>query len=146
MLVIVFVLLLHSFQNKGRDDDRHWMRMSCSSTWEAVFVHGQQVSGLVQVAAQVVASPTFTHKHTHHHHQVEQRWRKIMETVCVFGVLRSKKQEMVGLLTPNVVVTDLSSFLSSMLLCGRKRRRRWRRGRSRSPPAGPSSIKKASLI
>lgn len=29
---------------------------------------------------------------------------------------------MVGLLTPNVVVTDLSSFLSSILLCGRRRR------------------------
>lgn len=41
------------------------------------------------------------------------------EQVC--GVLQSKKQEMVGLLTPNVVVvTDLSSFLSSILLCGRK--------------------------
>lgn len=34
------------------------------------------------------------------------------------AALRSKKQEMVGLLTPNVVVTDLSSFLSSILLCG----------------------------
>lgn len=32
---------------------------------------------------------------------------------------RSKKQEMVGLVTPKVVVTHLSSFLSSILLCGR---------------------------
>lgn len=30
---------------------------------------------------------------------------------------------MVGLLTPNVVVTDLSSFLSSMVLWGRRRRK-----------------------
>lgn len=36
---------------------------------------------------------------------------------------RSKKQEMVGLVTPKVVVTDLSSFLSSILLCGRVRMR-----------------------
>lgn len=42
----------------------------------------------------------------------------------VYVVLRSKKQEMVGLLTPNVVVTDLSSFLSSILLCRRKRGKR----------------------
>lgn len=39
------------------------------------------------------------------------------------AALRSKKQEMVGLLTPNVVVTDLSSFLSSILLCGGRGRR-----------------------
>lgn len=43
---------------------------------------------------------------------------------CRITDSRSKKQEMVGLVTPKVVVTDLSSFLSSMLLC-RRVRMRW---------------------
>lgn len=54
------------------------------------------------------------------------------------GVLRSKKQEMVGLLTPNVVVTDLSSLLSSMLLCGRKMKVTFRQKENRDPLHRPS--------
>lgn len=78
---------------------------------------------MVQVAAQVVAGATYMHtqKHTHTHHYFDQK--KADKNVSCAD-LRSKKQEMVGLLTPNVVVTDLSSFLSSILLCGR-RRRKW---------------------
>lgn len=42
---------------------------------------------------------------------------------CRITDSRSKKQEIVGLVTPKVVVTHLSSFLSSMLLCGGGRMR-----------------------
>lgn len=64
----------------------------------------------------------------------------------VYVVLRSKKQEMVGLLTPKVVVTDLSSFLSSILLCRRRKQKDTKRKKEfkkqdqdhKCPTAGPS--------
>lgn len=85
---------------------------------------------MVQVAAQVVTGATCEKNTTHTkklcytgklgwYMEIHGASRK----KCVYVVLRSKKQEMVGLLTPKVVVTDLSSFLSSILLCGRKRRK-----------------------
>ena len=60
----------------------------------------------------------------------------------MFVLSLSKKQEMVGLLTPNVVVIDLSSLLSSMLLCERKRRRRRGSGRGRGAGGGKRKRKK----
>lgn len=64
-----------------------------------------------------------------HLHTQTQNFIEMKRTELVsrrIAVSQSKKQEMVGLLTPNVVVTDLSSCLSSILLCGEEgRRRRW---------------------
>lgn len=45
-------------------------------------------------------------------------WTVNVRKRCRITDSRSKKQEIVGLVTPKVVVTHLSSFLSSMLLCG----------------------------
>lgn len=82
---------------------------------------------MVQVATQVVTGAPYTQKkHTYHQNKgcgkVEGGGRKRIESESMLhAVLRSKKQEIVGLLTPNVVVTDFSSFLSSILLCGTRK-------------------------
>lgn len=61
-----------------------------------------------------------THRHRYVHTSLYTQKQTGKKGRKKEAALRSKKQEMVGLLTPNVVVTDLSSFLSSILLCGGK--------------------------
>lgn len=62
----------------------------CAITWEAVFVHGQQISCLIQVAAQVIASSIWNQAESNVQFQPWRSWQIDIKKEIVLTVKKAR--------------------------------------------------------